>query len=200
MQIELMGPLNWIFMIGDYAVAAILVLYFIWAYRKNKIPKSYWYAFGIGCLIGAVWEFAFLFLGPDFLHAAIEWPWGLSGWPKKISHSIWDGGVFMAGVLFCTKILGPDSRFINWNWKEYLIMALWGIGQELFVEYIFAGRVWVYSPLPWNPIIIPPLPGMVSDVGMTFWPQAVWILAPIVFYFIFLRLEHKYRVMSTLIE
>jgi len=174
MQIELMGPLNWIFMIGDYTVAAILVLYFTWAYKNDKIPKC-----------------------PDFLHAAIEWPWGLSGWPKKISHSIWDGGVFMAGVLLCTKILGPESRFTNWNWKEYGIMALWGIGQELFVEYIFAGRVWVYSPLPWNPVIIPPLPGMVSTIGMTLIPQATWVIAPIVFYFIFLWLERRFKAIVT---
>ena len=193
MQIELMGPLNWIFLIGDYSVAIILVLYFTWAYRSDRISKSYWYGFWIGCLIGAVWEFTFLFLGPDFLHAALEWPWGLSGWPKKVSHSIWDGGIFMAGVLLCTKLLGSESRFIKWNWREYGIMALWGIGQELLVEYIFAGRVWIYSPLPWNPVIIPPLPGMASDIGMTLIPQATWVIAPIVFYFAFLWLERRFK-------
>ena len=86
-------------------------------------------------------EFTFLFLGPDFLHAAVEWLFGLSVWPKKVSHSIWDGGVFMAGVYFCNRFLGSESRFTGWNLREYGIMTLWGIGQELFVEYIFAGRV-----------------------------------------------------------
>lgn len=187
-----MLPIQYVFMVGDFTVAAFLVLYFVKVYKDKKIPKSYFYAFWVGCLIGAVWEFTFLFLGPDFLHAAVEWPFGLSGWPKKVSHSIWDGGIFMIGVYFCNRFLGSESRFRNWNWKEYRIMALWGIGQELFVEYIFAGRVWVYSPLPWNPVIIPPLPGMASTIGMTLIPQATWIIAPIVFYYLFLKIVKRF--------
>ncbi|TFH05912.1 MAG: hypothetical protein E4H14_11785 [Candidatus Thorarchaeota archaeon] len=119
-------PIQYAFMVGDYAVAVILVTYFVWAYKNQKISKSYFYAFWVGCLIGAVWEFAFLFLGPDFLHAAVEWPFGFFGWPKKVSHSIWDGGVFMAGVYICNRFLGADPRFRNWSWREYGIMALWG--------------------------------------------------------------------------
>jgi len=49
--------------------------------------------------------------------------------------------------------------------------------------------VWVYEPLPWNPIIIPPLLGSATDVGYTLIPQAVWAIAPIIFYFFCLRLK-----------
>ncbi|MBN2228290.1 MAG: hypothetical protein JW779_01780 [Candidatus Thorarchaeota archaeon] len=190
MQLE---PINYVFMIGDFAVAGLLIAYFSWAYSKGKIPKSYFCMFWIGCLIGATWEFTFYFLGDSFAHATVEWPWGLSGWPKKLSHSIWDGGIFMVGVWFCLKLLGPESRFIKWNWREFSIMWSWGIGSELLVEYLFNGRVWIYEPLPWNPVIIPPLPGSATTVGYTLIPQAVWVIAPIVFYLIFLRLDRRLR-------
>ncbi len=187
-----MEPINWVFMIGDYAVAVILVLYFTWAYRNDKISKAYYYAFWIGCLIGSTWEFTFMLLGDSFAHATVVWPWGLSGWPKKLSHSIWDGGIFMIGVWLCHKLLGSTDRFLTWDWREFLIQWSWGLGSELLVEYLFNGRVWVYEPLPWNPVIIPPLPGSATTVGYTLIPQAVWVIAPIVFYLVFIKLRQRY--------
>ena len=67
-------------------------------------------------------------------------------------------------------------------------MEAWGIFQELLVEYLFNGRVWVYNELSWNPVIIPPLPGSVTTVGYTLIPQAVWVVSPVLFYLILLRL------------
>jgi len=55
----------------------------------------------IGCLIGSTWEFTFHFLGDEFAYAVKQWPLGLSGWPKQLSHSIWDGGLFMFGIWLC---------------------------------------------------------------------------------------------------
>ena len=96
----------------------------------------------IGCLIGSTWEFTFHFLGDEFAYAVKQWPLGLSGWPKKLSHSIWDGGLFMAGVWLCFKYL-PLPLFTRFSWRELGIMEAWGIFQELLVEYLFNGRVWV---------------------------------------------------------
>ena len=188
-----MEPITWVFLIGDFAVAVILILLFTYLYKSGKMSKALYIAFWVGCIIGSTWEFTFMFLGPDFAHAVVEWPYGLSGWPKKLSHSIWDGGIFMVGVWLCMKIL-PDreSLFTKFNWRELLIMLVWGEGSELLVEYLFNGRVWSYEPLPWNPVIIPPLPGSATTVGYTLIPQAVWIVAPVVFYFSLLWLVKRY--------
>ena len=79
--------------------------------------------------------------------------------------------------------------FQSFNKNELLIMLSLGIFQELLVEYLFNGRVWIYEPLPWNPIIIPPLPGSAYlSPGYTLIPQAVWVIAPIVFYFLCLKI------------
>ena len=94
----------------------------------------------------------------------------------------------MLGIYFCQKYLkGP--LFQSFNKNELLIMLSLGIFQELLVEYLFNGRVWIYEPLPWNPIIIPPLPGSAYlSPGYTLIPQAVWVIAPIVFYFLCLKI------------
>ena len=173
---------------GDFTVATVLVIGFYFAYKNNRISSEYYRLFWIGCLIGSTWEFTFLFLGPEFLHSVKEWPYGLGGWPRKLSHSIWDGGLFMVGIYFCKRYL-PSPLFRSFNKKELGIMLSRGIFQELLVEYLFNGRVWIYEPLPWNPIIIPVLPGSAPlSPGYTLIPQAVWIIAPILFYLICLRI------------
>jgi len=94
----------------------------------------------------------------------------------------------MVGIYFCERFL-PDPLFRSFNKKELGIMLSWGIFQELLVEYLFNGRVWIYEPLPWNPIIIPVLPGSAPlSPGYTIIPQAVWVIAPLLFYLICLRI------------
>ncbi len=183
-----MNGLDYFLLIGDFTVATALVIGFYFAYKNNRISSEYYILFWNGCLIGSIWEFTFLFLGPEFLHSVKEWPYGLGGWPRKLSHSIWDGGLFMLGIYFCKRYLsGPLFR--SFDRKELGIMLSWGIFQELLVEYLFNGRVWIYEPLPWNPIIIPVLPGSAPlSPGYTLIPQAVWIIAPVLFYLICLRI------------
>ena len=185
-----MTHIDYIFLVGDFLVAIGLVVGFKWALNQGKLSLYYYKLFWIGTLIGASWEFAFLFLGPDFLHSVKEWPFGLGGWPRKISHSIWDGGIFMVGIWMCIKY-SKGIHFTRFSWAELSIMLSWGIFQELLVEYLFNGRVWVYEPLPWNPVIIPPIPGSSTTVGYTLIPKAVWVMAPIVFYYFCIKLKEE---------
>ena len=186
-----MNSIDYFFLIGDFTIAISLILGFT-IYRKIKlISDQYYVLFIIGCVIGAFWEFTFLYLGDEFVHSVKVWPYGLGGWPRKLSHSIWDGGIFMVGVYLCSKYQqGP--LFQSFNKNELFIMLGWGISQELLVEYLFNGRVWIYVPLPWNPVIIPPLPGSAALCpGYTLIPQAIWVLAPIIFYIICLKVLRK---------
>ena len=188
-----MNSLDYIFLIGDFFVAISLVIGFSLCYQKGIINTTYHTMFWVGCLIGSTWEFTFLYLGPEFVHSVKEWPWGLGGWPRKVSHSLWDGGLFMVGVFICEKYLrGP--LFKRFSSKELSIFLSWGIFQELLVEYLFNGRVWIYEPLPWNPVIIPTIPGSAQlSPGYTLIPQAVWVIAPIIFYVIFLKVAEKHE-------
>ena len=187
-----MEPLAAFLMTADFALAIFFVILFHYLYRTGRIPLSYLYAFWFGTFIGSTWEFTFLFLGPEFLHGAVEWPWGLDGWPRKVSHSIWDGAIFMFGVYLCHQWL-DDELFEKFNSKELAIMWSWGLFQELLVEYLFNGRVWIYEPLPWNPVIIPTIPGSAPmSPGYTLIPQMVWVIAPFIFYFGFLSIVKRY--------
>ena len=97
----------------------------------------------------------------------------------------------MVGVYLCKKYL-PGPHFQTFSKDELLIMLGWGIFQELLVEYLFNGRVWIFVPLPWNPVIIPPLPGSASlSPGYTLIPQAIWVIAPVIFYLLCLRVFRK---------
>ena len=185
-----MESIDYLFLVGDFTVALALFFGFAIAKSKDLLSKQYYMLFIIGCLIGACWEFTFLYLGDEFVHSVKVWPHGLGGWPRKLSHSIWDGGIFMVGIYLCRKYLqGP--LFQSFKKNELLIMMTWGIFQELLVEYLFNGRVWIYEPLPWNPVIIPSLPGSAQLCpGYTLIPQAIWVIAPIIFYFICLKFLH----------
>ena len=182
-----MNFIDYIFLVGDFTIALGLAIGFITFYKMGIINKTYHTMFWIGCLIGSTWEFTFLYLGPDFVHSVKEWPLGLGGWPRKLSHSIWDGGLFMVGVFLCERYLkGP--LFQRFELRELFILLSWGIFQELLVEYLFNGRVWIYPPLSWNPIIIPIMPGSAElSPGYTLIPQAVWVVAPIIFYLFLLK-------------
>lgn len=184
--------LDMVFMIGDFAVSIFLILLFLYLYRTGRMDKGLFYAFWVGCLIGSIWEFTFMLLGPEFAYSVNPWPFGLSGWPKKLSHSIWDGGIFMVGVWLCQRFLSHRPLFVKFNWSELGIMEIWGLFQGFLVEYLFVGRVWFYVPLPWNPVIIPPLPGGASEVGYTLIPQLVWTIAPLVFYLCLLWIRRRY--------
>ena len=189
-----MNNIDYFFLIGDFTVAIALVFLFIIYRQKFLISDQYSTLFIIGCIIGASWEFTFLYLGDEFVHSVKVWPYGLDGWPRKLSHSIWDGGIFMAGIYLCKKYLqGP--LFQSFNKNEFLIMLAWGIFQELLVEYLFNGRVWIYEPLPWNPVIIPALPGSATLCpGYTLIPQAIWVIAPIIFYLVCLKVFQKTKI------
>ena len=112
-----MSGLDYFLLIGDFTVATTLVIGFYFAYRNNRISLEYYTLFWVGCFIRSIWEFTFLFLGPEFLHSIKEWPYGLGGWPRKLSHSIWDGVILMVGIYFGERFL-PDPLFRSFNKKE----------------------------------------------------------------------------------
>ena len=96
----------------------------------------------------------------------------------------------MVGIWMCIKY-SKGIHFTRFSWAELSIMLSWSMFQELLVEYLFNGRVWVYEPLSWNPVIIPPIPGSLTTVGYTLIPQAVWVMAPIVFYYFCIKLKEE---------
>jgi hypothetical protein len=66
-------------------------------------------------------------------------------------------------------------------------MVVWGLGQELLVEYLFNGRVWIYEPLALESDNYSPHTGFVNGCGVYVNSTGRVGGAPIVFYLICIK-------------
>ncbi|PKL38416.1 MAG: hypothetical protein CVV44_11050 [Spirochaetae bacterium HGW-Spirochaetae-1] len=177
------------FMIDFFIGAAVPVTVTV-LYRVNKITRFTWHMFWIGCLIGLLWEIPlstldglgvvdiFNFTSPPPVHFTVI----------IISHTLWDGGLFLLGVwlvnLFC-----EEPRFDVFKWKELLVLLVWGQVQELAVELLSTGNNgWEYNALWWNPVMF-----LFNGHNITLIPQLIWLAAPVLFYFMALLLRRSLR-------
>lgn len=168
-------PLHYI----DIAIAVVLPVTVYVLVRKGKAPARAWPLFWIGCAIALSWELTFHFLGPEYsdnpLFSHVN-PWPLAPILQPLLHTLWDGGLFMAGYALCFLLLrGP--RFRRFSAAELFIMVAWGSLQALVVELIGSQSLWVYNPRPYNPVMF-----HFSGQPITLLPQLVWAVAPVLFY------------------
>jgi hypothetical protein len=71
--------------------------------------------------------------------------------------------------------------FNRFDYKELAVLLVYGQVSELIVELLsILNEGWVFLPnYWWNPTLF-----RFSGYHITFFPQLVWLIAPIVFYFI----------------
>jgi hypothetical protein len=141
----------------------------------------------LGIIIGLAFE---LFIGfmPGFIAFKMHWPLPLV--TILLSHSLWDGGLFMAGCVLARIILRrPLSRICAaFDWRELAIMVAWGAVSAFVVELIGNGVMWEYQPQEWNPVWI-----TIHGQGYTAFIQLVWLAAPVVFYLGCLGIDRAMR-------
>ena len=104
-------------------------------------------------------------------------------------HSIWDGSLFLIGVWLVKKIcVAPQlDRF---KISELLILLIWGQVQELIVELTSTySDGWEWVPYSWNPTLF-----MFNGHHITLFPQLIWFVAIIVFYFFAIVLGRKLQI------
>ena len=71
--------------------------------------------------------------------------------------------------------------------SELGVMVIWGIIQETAVELIsIGGGMWEYVERWYNPSLF-----KVGDSDFTLLPVLIWVVAPVVFYLIALRINKK---------
>ena len=162
------------FAIGAAVPAAVAVLYL-----SRRISAFTWKLFWIGTLIGLTWEIPlstldglgivdiFRFMTPPPAHFIVI----------IISHSFWDGGLFLAGAAL-VNLLCPEPRFTRFRIRELAILMAWGQVQELGVELLSTGSGgWEYNPSWWNPSLF-----LFNGRHITLVPQLIWLAAPVIFY------------------
>jgi hypothetical protein len=103
-----------------------------------------------------------------------------------ISASLWDGGLFLLGLLF-VKIFCPAPHFEKFKGKELSVFVIYGQASELVVELISSSsHGWEFNIYPWNPLLF-----VFNGHNITLMPQLIWLVAPVFYYFIIIRLKKK---------
>jgi hypothetical protein len=162
------------------AIGLALPLLVYAGYRTAYLTETQVLLFGIGFVLGTVWEAGLVMVLPRFVEASLY-----SGGVKEpvhpvlhvISYSLWDGLLFLVGVLLVVRLLdGPHFRTVRW--QELGLLVAWGQLQSFAVELtaIITGA-WAYHPQPFNPALF-----WVGSDAITLLPQAIWLVAMLVFY------------------
>ena len=180
-----------LYYIADIAIALAFPIFFYINHRTGRFQPRVWKLYWIGCLIGLTWEVPMFLSGPEFqsepfIYLVNDFP--LHPVMHPFLHTLWDGGLFLIGY-WLTLQLCKSPILQRFRWQELGIMILWGQLSELAVE-VSATSVgaWTFAEKPYNPALF-----SIGDRFVTVIPQAIWLLAPIVFYFIALTLARAQR-------
>lgn len=167
------------FFIIDFAVAGVILLGVVALRLARLLDRRDWILYWAGAGLGLLWEYGCnlqmifsdqpvaVFLRPLPVHFAL----------LALVHSLWDGGLFLAGALLARLLYG-DSRFSKCRVTELALLVAWGQAQELAVELLSVGSAgWEWLPYPWNPTLF-----MFRGHHITVLPQLIWLVASVVFY------------------
>ena len=165
------------------------------ARRRGWISRTTARAFVAGSAVGATWEVGFHLLGPHSpwaRHRAAPMYDNLTPFPlparlQPLVHSLWDGGLFLAG-LGLVRLLPGDRDPAVFRASDLAVMTAWGTAQELAVELAFNGTLWQYHPRSYNPVLF-----RVGERELTALPHLVWLVAPAAFHAALLALARAER-------
>lgn len=170
-------------LIGYGAPAVVLALY-----RIGRIDRFTWRLFWLGCTLGLTWEIPmFVLSGEATGLPLLTWvrplpvPYGI----LMVSHTLWDGGLFLIGVWLVRRLCRPPT-FAIFRWQELAVLLVYGQLSELLVELSSTlNDGWVFvTDYGWNPTLF-----HFHGHPITLMPQLVWLGAPVIFYLIALRLN-----------
>jgi hypothetical protein len=151
-----------------------------WTYTMDVLDRRELVLFGVGVLLGGMWELALGVVVPRRMEMPLYTVFPDVMVPRLvhvIAYSLWDGALFLLGVLLVTTLL--DGRaFRRFRWGELGILVAWGQLQSLAIEVLAVTTgLWTYHPTAWNPALFE-----LGDGTITVLPKAIWLLAVLVFY------------------
>ena len=159
--------------VGDLLIGFLLPIYIHVRHRGAGTNAVVRRLFWLGVLIGTTWEvpifFSAIFSTQPLVRFITEPP--LHPFVFLVSHSLWDGGLFLAGLVFVRALLGPGI-LLGFRRVELALFVLWGQLSELMVEVtsVTAGG-WVYvASHPWNVVLFE-----LGGHPITLLPQLIWL-------------------------
>jgi hypothetical protein len=167
---------------------APILVYFL--YRIKKINKFSWFIFWIGALIGLTWEIPMFIGSYEGFFVTIETirPYPLHYLIFMISHTFWDGGLFLIGY-WLVKLLCKSPHFDKFNINELMILIIYGQIQEIMVELAaVSNSTWTFIVYWWNPALF-----YINGYPITLYPQICWLYGILIFYFGLLKLKPRFN-------
>ncbi|MBC2716067.1 MAG: hypothetical protein HF978_12235 [Desulfobacteraceae bacterium] len=164
---------------------------FCFLYKTGRIEKFVWHFFWIGVLVGLTWEIPiFVLSGESTSVPIVTWTRPLIAHYLvfMISHSLWDGLIFVTGVWLVYRICRKPF-FQHFRWSEMLVLLIWGQASELLVELSSTlNDGWAFIQYWWNPVIF-----QFNGHNITWLMQIVWAAASVGYYVLLLKLKPKYN-------
>ncbi|MAE69305.1 MAG: hypothetical protein CME06_02425 [Gemmatimonadetes bacterium] len=157
--------------------------------RATSVAQLYW----LGVALGLTWELPIFwsalasptpliqFVVPPPVHPSVLF----------VSHTLWDGGLFLAGMVIVAAIRGTDAAR-HPGAPELALLLAWGQLSALLVELssVVCGG-WAYDPTHrWNGSLFE-----LRGESITLLPQLIWLAAPFA-YWILVRWVFRERVCS----
>ena len=172
----------------DLIIAISMVIITCILFKLQFIDKFTFLLFWIGVGLGFAFETPLFLISQFSIFPIIIF---LSPPPFPIpiliiSHSLWDGGLFLIGVGL-VHLFRKSPHFEGFDGWELLILVAWGQVQAIGIELLGTfGGAWEYVPYWFNPT-------MFSILGrdFTILIQIIWLTITFIFYFLALRLKNK---------
>ena len=184
-----MGWMEGIYYWADLAVGfgGPLVVWLL--VRLGLTRRMALWQFTLGVLVGFTWELP-IFVGSFATadHATIAFSrappvhWAV----LMISHTLWDGSLFLVGCWLVRLSLGPDT-LRRFHGGQLLLFVAYGQAQALAVEMSSTGNnAWYFVDLWWNPPMF-----QFNGQNITIFPHLFWIWGSLVYYFLWLWLRPR---------
>ncbi len=187
---QMLSQLKDYFYLIDLGIGYSIPVFVYVLYQLRIVTKVTWQLFWIGAAIGLLWEV------PIFVLSAEATPYPIVEWIQPLPfhylifmlcHTIWDGGLFLAGILLVRMLCSPPW-FERFSFGELLMFLCYGQVSALLVELSSTfNDGWVYlHGYWWNPTLF-----LFNGHPITLLPQFVWFLAPVLFYLCVLEAQTR---------
>ena len=150
--------------------------------RSGKIAGRNWRLFWLGALIGASWEIPIFMLSKLTSFPIVAW---IREFPIHysffmVSHTLWDGALFLAGV-WLVALAGRPPTLTRFRWSELGVLTVWGQVSAFLVEFSSVyNEAWTFiAGYWWNPTLL-----AVGHHQITLMMQLIWFVAIVGFYLI----------------
>ena len=187
-----------------YASSIIQILILIKYYSKlpKWVPAIYLGSF-IVCALG--WEIWFtygLINGESVIERRSDI---LNQWiPLHLNwilNSLADAGTVCLGGLSLIWLVGnkQNNVFDSWKWSSFFILAIWCVGQNIFVElFLYYDQLGEGKNLSWAPLIptgniFNPVLFEFNSRSVMFQTQLPWLILPPILYLAVIRLAKKFN-------